>query len=588
MMMFIAKPLLSLHLLVLLLQYARGGVSASNRQISPDLDFQDHFSSKNEIMTNDHHHLDGNSLHSQQDSKTGIIIREPDRSSSNTTASTLSYGLPFKPTAGLMFQKKKSSNDANSSKFSRPLSMAATEPKFYFTNQNVLKEPCLGTASTVRCMKSSSNVSGSLERSINQALPKNIKKREHTSDPHQREHARYKSAKSGRRISRNAAGGPFFDPKSPEEVKVAIGTTAHVPCMVRNIGTKQVSWIRNRDLHVLTVGAFTFTTDDRFSAHRDTITKDWVLIIQHTDIQDSGLYECQVPTKPVTSHTVQLKVLVPRTELVGTSEVHLERGSSLNLTCLVHDSPSAPEFILWYHKDKLVNYSASSGSISSGRGSMGAEGGRVRVQTSHTKDTSRSSLLVSNATTRDSGRYHCEPSNAPKAVALVHVIPSEDPAAMQTTNSVDANEASGMLLLLTALLAIMLKSVLRVCRQCPPTQCRSWAQTYSIARHLQKIDSTHKHESPYFSGFTDTDLCCAKIVVDRKKSVDQAHRDDKFKTLSRPKVIFFENQRTAHVDRSMTVKMGTASTTLSSPSKFIIHELDSKVAHPQKYYMSVR
>ncbi|KAA0183247.1 hypothetical protein HAZT_HAZT005139 [Hyalella azteca] len=251
-------------------------------------------------------------------------------------------------------------------------------------------------------MKSSSNVSGSLERSINQALPKNIKKREHTSDPHQREHARYKSAKSGRRISRNAAGGPFFDPKSPEEVKVAIGTTAHVPCMVRNIGTKQVSG--------------------------DTITKDWVLIIQHTDIQDSGLYECQVPTKPVTSHTVQLKVL---------------------------------EFILWYHKDKLVNYSASSGSISSGRGSMGAEGGRVRVQTSHTKDTSRSSLLVSNATTRDSGRYHCEPSNAPKAVALVHVIPSEDPAAMQTTNSVDANEASGMLLLLTALLAIMLKSVLR-------------------------------------------------------------------------------------------------------------------------------
>ena len=71
----------------------------------------------------------------------------------------------------------------------------------------------------------------------------------------------------------------------------------------------QVSWIRHRDLHVLTVGAFSFTSDARFSAHRDTVSKDWVLILQHANTADTGRYQCSIPTKPVTAHTVMLTVL---------------------------------------------------------------------------------------------------------------------------------------------------------------------------------------------------------------------------------------------------------------------------------------
>lgn len=71
----------------------------------------------------------------------------------------------------------------------------------------------------------------------------------------------------------------------------------------------QVSWIRHRDLHVLTVSSFTFTNDQRFSAHRDSTTGDWVLVLRHPEPSDSGYYECSISTKPVTAISVKLEVV---------------------------------------------------------------------------------------------------------------------------------------------------------------------------------------------------------------------------------------------------------------------------------------
>ena len=71
----------------------------------------------------------------------------------------------------------------------------------------------------------------------------------------------------------------------------------------------QVSWIRHRDLHVLTVSSFTFTNDERFSAHRDSSTGDWVLVLRHPEPSDSGYYECSISIKPVTAISVKLEVV---------------------------------------------------------------------------------------------------------------------------------------------------------------------------------------------------------------------------------------------------------------------------------------
>ncbi|KAF2367802.1 Immunoglobulin V-set domain [Trinorchestia longiramus] len=214
---------------------------------------------------------------------------------------------------------------------------------------------------------------------------------------------------------------PYFDESSPTKVTAAVGAPAHIPCMVRNLGSKSLSWIRHRDLHVLTVGSFTFANDHRFSAHRDQATGDWVLVLRKPEPSDSGQYVCSISTKPVMTHSVQLNVVVPSAEMVGGRDVFLDHGSTLNLTCLIHYSPSPPEFVLWYHRDKLVNY--------------GGRGGRIEVETVHHDTTTRSSLLVRNATQWHSGRYSCQPANAQHVSILVHVLKSETPAAMQTTTS---------------------------------------------------------------------------------------------------------------------------------------------------------
>ncbi|CAL4083036.1 unnamed protein product, partial [Meganyctiphanes norvegica] len=186
-------------------------------------------------------------------------------------------------------------------------------------------------------------------------------------------------------------------------------------------GVHEVSWIRHSDLMVLTVNSFTFTNDERFSAHRDPSTGDWMLALRHPTPADNGNYDCSISTKPVISQTVELKVVVPRVEMLGEGDVHLDLGSTLNLTCVVRFSPQPPEFILWYHGDRLVEYSTRDREMS--------------VETRHTGDITRSSLLVLNATMEDSGIYACKPSNADKVSMTVHVLKSETPAAMQTTNN---------------------------------------------------------------------------------------------------------------------------------------------------------
>ena len=63
----------------------------------------------------------------------------------------------------------------------------------------------------------------------------------------------------------------------------------------------QVSWIRQRDLHILTAGLFTYTSDQRFSVVQrslfdhsssilDGVTSDWILQIKFVQPRDAGVY----------------------------------------------------------------------------------------------------------------------------------------------------------------------------------------------------------------------------------------------------------------------------------------------------------
>ena len=70
-----------------------------------------------------------------------------------------------------------------------------------------------------------------------------------------------------------------------------------------------MSWIRHRDIHLLTVGRYTYTSDQRFSAHHVPMTHFWQLRIRELNHRDAGKYECQVSTTPPRGHQMYLKVV---------------------------------------------------------------------------------------------------------------------------------------------------------------------------------------------------------------------------------------------------------------------------------------
>ena len=72
---------------------------------------------------------------------------------------------------------------------------------------------------------------------------------------------------------------------------------------------KQVSWVRHRDVHILTVGRYTYTKDGRFSVYHQRHTGEWTLQLRSAQPKDSGLYECQIGTQPTRSFFVHLQVV---------------------------------------------------------------------------------------------------------------------------------------------------------------------------------------------------------------------------------------------------------------------------------------
>lgn len=71
----------------------------------------------------------------------------------------------------------------------------------------------------------------------------------------------------------------------------------------------QVSWVRHRDIHLLTVGRYTYTSDQRFEAMHSPHTEEWTLRVRYAQRKDSGIYECQISTTPPIGHFVYLTVV---------------------------------------------------------------------------------------------------------------------------------------------------------------------------------------------------------------------------------------------------------------------------------------
>jgi len=95
---------------------------------------------------------------------------------------------------------------------------------------------------------------------------------------------------------------PDFLPIDPN-VLVTVGQTAKLPCRVKNLFEHYtVSWIRAKDVSVLSVGHLTFSSDKRISVLEEPKPRmsasDWSLTIANASVEDTGVYECQINTDP--------------------------------------------------------------------------------------------------------------------------------------------------------------------------------------------------------------------------------------------------------------------------------------------------
>ncbi|XP_059474120.1 zwei Ig domain protein zig-8-like [Neocloeon triangulifer] len=208
----------------------------------------------------------------------------------------------------------------------------------------------------------------------------------------------------------------FFATENSTVVTAQTGSTALVPCVVKNIGDGVISWIRRKDYHLLTVGLTTYSSDDRYQAVHAQHSEDWTLQVKFVQERDAGLYECQVTSHPPTSIFIELRVVEARAEIVGPAEKFLKTGSTLKLSCVLRQSTQPPLFVFWYHNNRMINYDVDRG-----------------VNVSADESRTSSTLVISAAQRTHSGNYSCVPNNAQPASTYVHVLNAgENPAAMQT------------------------------------------------------------------------------------------------------------------------------------------------------------
>ncbi|CAH1637519.1 unnamed protein product [Spodoptera littoralis] len=218
-------------------------------------------------------------------------------------------------------------------------------------------------------------------------------------------------AGAGPRLTKRYVGlytGPYFDPSAPNNITTQLGTHAYLPCKVRQLSNKSVSWIRRRDAHILTVDRFTFIADERFQAFLVEATDTWTLQVKYVQARDAGVYECQVGTEPKMSHFVQLNVVVPKIEIVGESELYVKAGTTVSLKCVITQALEEPAYIFWYHNDeRVLNYDKSLVEIRMERVAP---------------DTTVGNLIIYSPRREDSGNYSCSPSNLDSASVMLHVL----------------------------------------------------------------------------------------------------------------------------------------------------------------------
>ncbi|CAO1319855.1 unnamed protein product [Diamesa hyperborea] len=238
---------------------------------------------------------------------------------------------------------------------------------------------------------------------------------------------------------------PYFDFDVQRNVTVVIGQTAFLHCRVERLGDKDVSWIRKRDLHILTTGASSYTSDQRFQVIKSYDAGNWTLQIKYPQLRDTGVYECQINTEPKMSLSYVLNVLELKAIILGPADLYVKSGSEITLICKLQQGPHDLGTVFWYKGSDIIQTRLHENDINSD------DMHRISVDTDWT-DGLTSRLRIQRAQQADSGNYTCVPTIAKSSSVFVNVISGEFPAAMQHNNSAAHQTSNNSIILALFLL----------------------------------------------------------------------------------------------------------------------------------------
>ncbi|XP_045119612.1 uncharacterized protein LOC123509390 isoform X2 [Portunus trituberculatus] len=213
----------------------------------------------------------------------------------------------------------------------------------------------------------------------------------------------------------------FEEALEGRNLTAVVGQKVVLTCVVKHLGKHVVSWIRRRDLHVLTVGVYTFTNDDRFQALHAEESDQWSLVINPVTLRDSGVYECQASGKDKKYLLYNLIVEVQQARINGPTEVYVQRGSTIRLTCTLNTHSDHVGGVTWFHDAQPLDYDSPRGGVS--------------VEIEKTPFYTTSKLFITRATKKDVGNYTCMPHFADSTSVQVLVVNGDEPAAVHTSGS---------------------------------------------------------------------------------------------------------------------------------------------------------
>ncbi|KRG03142.1 uncharacterized protein Dmoj_GI11243, isoform F [Drosophila mojavensis] len=126
-----------------------------------------------------------------------------------------------------------------------------------------------------------------------------------------------------------------------QNVTVPVGREAVLQCVVDNLQTYKIAWLRVDTQTILTIQNHVITKNHRMSiTHAEK--RAWILRIRDVKESDKGWYMCQINTDPMKSQVGYLDVVVPPDILdyPTSTDMVIREGSNVTLKCAATGSPT--------------------------------------------------------------------------------------------------------------------------------------------------------------------------------------------------------------------------------------------------------